>query len=301
MTEWLSEQVNKLLNAKGGSGMWTTLALLSALSGTPAQAGQLELKNPRFTYGILGQERKDDTFLPGDMVILSFDIDGLKIKPNGTAQYSMAMKLFNHKKNKYVFEKDPQELTVVNSLGGTHQPAYALTNLFPDAEPGDYTIHVEVKDILANTAAKPLERKFNVKKLEFGIVRPGFVYMDLNENQAGALPYLAPPLAVPGQNLMLHFTTVGFAEAGEKNEPKVSVEVVIQDESGKPVLTKPISGKAESYPDAEAQKLKILPFRVPVQVNRTGKFKILITAKDENNSGKTATFPALDLTVVEVK
>src|SRR5579875_326455 len=244
MTEWLSEQVNKFLNVKGGSSMWTTLALLSALSSAPAQGGQLELKNPRFTYGILGQERKDSTFLPGDMVVLSFDIEGLKTKDDGTAQYSMSMKLFNHKKNKYVFEKDPQELTVVNSLGGTHQPAWALTNFFTDSDPGDYTIRVEVKDILGNATAKPLERKLTVNKLEFGIVRPGLVYLDLNENQVGAAPALAPPLAVPGQNLMLHFTTVGFTEAGEKNEPKVSVQVEIQDESGKPVVKNPKSGKA---------------------------------------------------------
>lgn len=281
--------------------MWTTLALLSALSYAPAQGGQLELKNPRFTYGILGQERKDSTFLPGDMVVLSFEIEGLKVKDDGSAQYSMAMKLFNHKKNKYIFEKDPQPLEVVNTLGGTHQSAFALTNIFSDMEPGDYTIRVDVKDVLGNTTAKPLESKFTVKKLEFGIVRPGFVYLDLNENQAGVQPILAPPLAVPGQSLMLHFTTVGFTEAGEKNEPKVSVEVVVQDESGKPVLKKPIGGKGVSYPDEQIRKLKILPFHVPVQINRSGKFKIVINAKDENNSGKTTSFPPLDLTVVEVK
>jgi hypothetical protein len=300
MTEWLSEQENALLNVKGGSGMWTTLALLSALSYAPAQGGQLELKNPRFTYGILGQERKDSTYLPGDMVVLSFDIEGLKVKNDGSAQYSRAMKLFSHTKNKYIYEEEPQSQEVVNSLGGTNQPVFALTNLFPDTEPGEYTFRVDIKDILGNTAAKPLERKFTVKKLEFGIVRPGFVYLDLNENQAGAQPIFAPPLAVPGQTLMLHFTTVGYTEAGEKNDPKVSVEVVIQDESGKPVLTKPISGKGTSYPDDQARKLKVLPFHVPVQINRSGKFKIVISAKDEN-AGKTATFPPLELTVVEVK
>ncbi len=281
--------------------MWTTLALLSALSYTPAQGGQVELKNPRFTYGILGQERKDDSFLPGDMVVLAFDIEGLKIKEDGSGQYSMGMKLFSHKKNKNVFEKDPQEQTVVNSLGGTRQPAYALTNLFTDTEPGEYTIRVDVKDVLGNTTAKTLERKFTVKKLEFGIVRAGLVYLDLNENQVGQIPILAPPLVVPGQNLMLHFTTVGFTEAGEKNEPKVSVEVEIQDENGKPVVQKPKSGKATAYPDQNARNLKFLPFQVPIQINRAGKFKIVISAKDENNSSKSATFPPLDLTVVEVK
>jgi len=67
------------------------------------------------------------------------------------------------------------------------------------------------------------------------------------------------------------------------------------------VLPKPIPGKAVSYPDENARKLKILPFQVPIQLNRSGKFKIVIRAKDENNSGKSVTFPPLDLTVVEVK
>ena len=281
--------------------MWTTLALLSALSGAPGQGGQLELKNPRFTYGFLGQERKDSTFLPGDMVVLSFDIEGLKTKEDGTARYSMGTKLFSHKKNKYVFEKDPQEMAVVNSLGGSRQPIYAWTNIPTDMEPGDYTLRVDIRDILGKSAEVKVERKYTVRKLEFGIVRPGFIYLDLNENQIGTAPYFAPPLAVPGQNLMLHFTTVGFAEAGEKNEPKVSVEVEIQDESGKPVVQKPKSGKTTAYPDDNARKLKVLPWQIPVQINRSGKFKIVISAKDENSSGKSVTFPPLDLTVVEVK
>ena len=280
--------------------MWTTVALLSALSYAPGQAGQLELRNPRFTYGFLGQERKDSTFLPGDMVVLSFDVDGLKVKEDGVAQYSMGTKLFSHKKNKYVYEKDPETREVVNSLGGTRLPIYAWTNISSDEEPGDFTLRVDIKDLLGKSAEVKVERRYTVKKLEFGVVRPGFVYLDLNDNQGGAMPSLAPPLAVPGQNLMLHFTTVGFVEGGAKNDPKVSVEVVIQDESGKPVLGKPIMGETASYPDDQARKLKILPFHVPIVVNRSGKYKIVITAKDKN-AGKTATFPPLDLTIVEVK
>lgn len=278
--------------------MWTTLALMSALSYTPAQSGGLELKNPRFTYGLLGQERKDSNFLPGDMVVLSFDIEGLKVKPDGNVNYSMALKLFNHKKNKYVFERDPTTWTSVNSLGGSRLPAFVMHAIHPDTEPGDYTMRVDVKDIQGNTTQK-LERKFTLKPLTFAIVNPGFVYLFMDENQAGAAPKYAPPVAVPGQNLMLHFSTVGFAEAGEKNQPKVSVKAEIQDESGKAVLDKPITGKVTEYPE-EFRKLKFLPFQVPIQVNRSGKYKVVLTATDEV-SGKTTTFTPLDLTVLDVK
>ncbi len=273
--------------------MWTTLALMSALSITPAQAGQLQLKNPRFTYGMFGQERKDSNYLPIDVVWLAFDIEGLQVKDDGSGRYSMAMKLYSNKKGKYIYEQDPpQELAFTNSLGGARQPVVAVTNVLPGMEPGEYTIRVDVSDLMTKASQK-LERKFTVKPLEFGIVNPGLVCI-----QNGSTT-LTPPLAVPGQNLMLHFTAVGFSEAGNDNLPKVSVKAEIQDESGNPVLKKPITGTATKYENDDFRKNKFLPFHVPIQVNRSGKFKIVLSATDEH-AHKTVTFPPLDLTVVEV-
>ncbi|MGH7223076.1 MAG: hypothetical protein ACRELF_07605, partial [Gemmataceae bacterium] len=250
--------------------MWTTLALVSALSWTPAQAGQLELKNARVTYGILGQERKDTNYLPGDLVVLAFDIEGLKVAPDGLAKYSMSVKLYDHKQKKVVFEKVPQQMEVVNTLGGSRVPTFALTNIGTDTAAGKYTMTVEVND---GKVSKKLERDFEVKKSEFGIVRPGFVYNKLNEEQVGPTTTIAPPLAVPGQNLMLHFAVVGFALAGDKNDPNVKVEMKVVDEAGKPVLEKAFSGRATKIDD-EAKQLRVIPFEVPIQVTRIGKFKV---------------------------
>lgn len=276
--------------------MWTTVALLSALSCTPAETGQLELKNVRFTYGFLGQARKESTFLPGDLVILALDIEGLKVKDDGFANYSVGWSLFDHKKKKEVFAKEAQPLEVFNSLGGSRQPVLLVPPPGTYMEPGDYTIKADIADIRGNTTQK-LERKFTVKPVEFGIVNPGLVY---NVNPGVAGPQFAPPVAVPFQNLLLHFTTIGFTEAGEKNSPKVSVKMEIQDENGKPVLKTPFTGKATRSESSENSKLKFIPFKMPIQVNRSGKFKIVVTAKDES-SGKTTSLPPLELTVVEVK
>lgn len=273
--------------------MWTTLTLISALALTPAQRGQLQLTHPRFTYGMFGQERKESTYLPIDVVWLAFDIEGLKVKDDGTAQYSMAMKLYSNKKNKIIYEQqDPQDLTVTNSLGGTRQPVHALVNVLPGMDAGDYTITVTVKDALAKTSEK-IERKFTVKPLEFGIVNPGFVYIQPN----GANVF-APPIAVPGQNMMLHFTAVGFTEDARKL-PKVRVTAEIQDETGKAVLTKPISGTATKYDSDEAKEKKFIPFQVPIQVNRSGKFKVLLSATDMHTNKKVS-LPPLNLTVIEL-
>jgi hypothetical protein len=276
--------------------MWTTLALMSALSWTPAQAGQLELKNARVTYGILGQERKDTSFLPGDMVVLAFDIEGLKVGDDGLVEYSIQMELFDHKAKKAVYKREPQNMKVVNTLGGSRLPSFALTNIGTDTEPGKYTMTVTVNDVAGKTS-KDLKRDFEVKKPEFGIVRSGFVYNKLNEEQAGPPTTIAPPLAVPGQNLMLNFAVVGFRLGGDKNQPKVTVKMEITDESGKPVLGKPFKGTADNIPE-EAKQLKVIPFEVPIQANRSGKFKVVITAKDELSS-KEVTL-TLDLKVLEL-
>jgi len=282
--------------------MWTMLALMSALNGTPAQAGQLELKNVRYTYGILGHERKEAPYLPGDVVVIAFDIEGLKVAANGQVHYSMSTELTGKEKDpgtgkpKILFRKDPQTLVAVNTLGGARLPSIAYTEIGVATDPGEYTMTVVVNDVAAKTSVK-MERKFEVKPTQFGIVRPGFTYIDMNERGSGGTQ-IAPPVAVPGQSLQLNFALVGFQLKGDKQVPNLSVQMEIQDETGKAVLEKPFTGVAQDL-DAEFKKLVVSPFRFPMQINRSGKFKIVVTAKD-GHTGKTAT-ETLELTVVEVK
>jgi hypothetical protein len=272
---------------------------MSALSSTPAQGGQLEVKNVRVTYGILGQERKDTTYLPGDLVVLAFDMEGLQVGPDGRVQYSTSMELVGKDpmtgKPKTHFKQDPQELTTVNSLGGSRLPSFALAEIGTDTAPGEYTMTVVVTDVAAKKSVE-LKRKFDVKPTQFGIVRPGFTYIDMNERSRGA-PQIAPPVAVPGQNLLLNFAVVGFELKGQMQAPNVSVQMEVQDEKGEAVLKKPFSGKAENIED-EYKKLRYIPFQFPMQLNRSGKFKIVLKATD-THTGKSAT-QTLDLKVIEV-
>lgn len=277
--------------------MWTTLALMSALNVAPAQAEQLELKNARFTYGMLGQERKDNSFLPGDMAALAFDIDGLKVADDGQVRYSMKFTLTD-KKGDVKYGRDPKEMVAVNTLGGGRLPAIARGEIGPDTQPGDYTMTVVVTD-LAVKGKKPAELKqpFKVKPIQLGIIRTGFVYSDLSETGGGG-PQLAPPLGVPGQNLMLHFAAVGFEVKGDKQQPNLAVKMEIQDDKGNPVLKKPFTGTVQNVGDAE-KKLRFVPLHFPIQLNRAGKYKIVLTLTDKNASDKTVT-QSLDLRVVDL-
>src|SRR5712692_2929841 len=115
--------------------MWATLALTAVLGSTPAQGTSLALDNIRETYGILGQKRPDAKLLPGDVYYVAFDINHLQVKDDGTVLYSMGMELID-KDKKTQYKKEPTEREVVNSLGGSRIPSYALSVIGTDTPPG---------------------------------------------------------------------------------------------------------------------------------------------------------------------
>src|SRR3954453_351339 len=102
--------------------MWSSLTLAAALALAPSQpAGQLQLTNVRLTVGELGPTRKESKLLPGDILFVAFDIDGLNIPPEGTAKYTMAMEV-SDAAGKLIFRQDPRELNDFVPLRGNKIP-----------------------------------------------------------------------------------------------------------------------------------------------------------------------------------
>src|SRR5207247_4191383 len=111
--------------------MWTTLAMTAALAFTPAQ-GELTLTNVRPTHGLFGPTRKDADdlkLLAGEVLLLAFDIEGLKVAPDGEVLYSVGMEITNNKDNKTLFKAEPEERKAYNILGTSRQPAFASTEI----------------------------------------------------------------------------------------------------------------------------------------------------------------------------
>src|SRR6266404_6671236 len=104
--------------------MMATLALLSALSVVPAQDGQLRISNERSTYGILGAPRTNEKYLPGDVYWITFDIENLKVDPNGKVIYRMSVQLVD-KNGKSQFKDEAPELDMISALGGSRIPSFA--------------------------------------------------------------------------------------------------------------------------------------------------------------------------------
>ncbi|HVS36036.1 MAG TPA: hypothetical protein VMS17_10690 [Gemmataceae bacterium] len=276
--------------------MWATLAVSAVLAAAPADAGALQIKNEHFTYGLFGPERKDTKVIPGDILMLAFDVDGLTIKDDGTITYTTAMELLNDK-GKSEFKEDPVERTVVNALGGSHLPCWSRISIGGDVPAGEYTVRVTVADKgTKNGPSAMVERKFTVVPPTFGIIVPM-----LNYDKPPAAPPPAPPLAVPGQQFLFFCGVVGFDVKPGKTpqdnlQTDVTLELTILDESGKPTPVKPFTGSLKAVTPEEKA---FWGTSFPLSLNRAGKFTVVVTATDkQGNKTAKVEFP---LTVVDVK
>ncbi len=263
--------------------MWTPLPLVAALALTPAQppaqppAGSLNLTNARSTYGELGGTRPDGPLLPGDVLFVGFDIEGIAIDPAGKVTYTMAMEVLD-KAGKPVYKQDPAQKVDFVPLGGTRLPARAFVRVGLDQPPGEYTVRVTVTD-QATKASKTLERKFEVKPKEFGIV---VVYTSTDE--VGNFP--APTTGVIGQSVFIQFGVVGFGRDKQKMQPNVGLEMMPVDEQGKPTMQKPSVLNIDSGIDPKEQGFTV---RFMLPMTRDGKFTVKLKATDRV-TGKAATY-----------
>ena len=276
--------------------MWAALAVSAVFAAAPADAGQLQIKNDRFTYGIWGQARPDDKVIPGDILVIAFDIEGLQVKEDGKVKYSTSMELLN-KAGKSEFAEKPTERESINILGGSHLPCSTIVNIGAETPPGEYTVKVSVADgSVKDSKPVAIERKFVVVPPRFGLVQFGLGY-----DKPPTSPPPAPPVAVPGQQLLAFFAVVGYkTEAGatkDKLGANVHVELSILDDTGKPTVAKPYIGDAK---EIGAEYKSYLPFQFPLPLNRAGKFKIKVTATDVLGK-QPAVSQEWDLNVLDVK
>ena len=263
--------------------MLTPLLLATALAlgqvPAPAPAGALTLSNVRSTYGELGGPRPLTPLLPGDVMFLGFDIEGISTDAEGRVQYSMFMELLDSAgASKY--KTDPSNKNDFVPLGGNKIPGRAYTTVGLDQTPGDYVLKVTVTD-LANKATKAVEQKFSVAAKDFGIVA---VYTSVDER--GQIPM--PTTGIVGQPLFIQLGVVGFGRGADRR-PNIEVEMVPFDEKGTPTVAKasllPISGGVDDK-DAAIAIRYLLP------LTRAGKFSVRLKATDKlTNKTHTFTLP----------
>lgn len=258
--------------------MWTTLALLSALSLTPSQA-ELSLTHIRSTHGLLGPQRSSETLSPGDILFVCFDIEGISIDDQGMVRYSTALEV-SDAGGKVLFTRAPEKSEAKLSLGGSRVPAYAQISVGLDTPAGDYGCKITVKD-LNSGKAKSFTRSAKVVAKDFALVRTA-VSIDLD----GEYPAV---LLGCGQGVWVRTSAVGFARGGDAKQPHVAFTLRVLDERGEAIYDKPLTNTIQKD---VPEKAPSIPMAFPLSLNRPGKFKVELLASDVI-SGKKAktTFP----------
>ncbi len=266
--------------------MLTTIAL-AMLAGVPAQPAEIKLTNVRMTVGELGPPRAGNKLLPGDVLFIAYDIEGLTINPDGTTKYTMAMEVTDAV-GKVILKQDPRALDDFVPLRGNKIPARAFINAGLDQPAGTYTCKITVTDP-STKASGSLTAKFEVTKKDFGIV---IVYTSYDSR--GEIS--APTTGQVGQLVYVQFSIASFERDPKTKQPHVEIEFQLFDENNKAIL---VNAKNEPMPRKHIQDAKSVPavkegdgvfaLQFPVFMNRPGKFTVQITATDKT-SKKTANY-----------
>src|SRR4051794_17992502 len=167
--------------------MWRVAAIAAALLGlTAGAADALEVKNVRTTYGPIGAVRTDTRFVQNDVILLFYDIDGLKIEDGGSVRFIVTLEVFDAKKE-VIHKKDTPNQQVL-ALGGTRMAGYA-TLLLGDQKPGKYQAKVTVADVVDKAKAKAsFPYDFSIVETEFAFIHVNMpTYGFLNSEYAGQL------------------------------------------------------------------------------------------------------------------
>jgi uncharacterized protein (TIGR03000 family) len=248
--------------------MLTTFAVLAGLTIVPAQTGDLALTNGRFTYGIQGPTRADKKFLPGDSLVLCFQINGARADADGQANYAIGLEVVDDKGKLYV-RQAPRQVTRDLSSRGKSPAAFAQVQIGLDQPAGNYLLKVSVTDAVAQVT-KVLSEPFEVLPKAFGIVR-----LTVTGDSQATTP---TERLVRGRSFWVTLSLVGFSREEDRQQPQVAVALRVLDERGKAVLPKPIVGEVTKDISPRAPSI---PMQFVVRLQQAGKFTLELKATDQ--------------------
>jgi hypothetical protein len=216
------------------------------------------------TTGPLGSTRAATKFLPGDVLFLSFNIQGIAVdSKTGLAQYQTVMTITDAAKKEVFKQEAPAKEILL--LGGTAFPSFAFALLGPDQDAGKYDLKITVKDLVGKDD-KTLDYSFEVLPKEFGIVQP-----------------VVPAVALAGTDYSVNFSIAGM-KFNKDDFPDVDFVFYLEDELGKKVFPKPIEVKVMQLHDPnvyDIRKKSIISIYFPVFLNRAGRYSIVLDAHDK--------------------
>jgi hypothetical protein len=238
-----------------------------------AGAGELEITNPRTTYGQMGATRPKTGHMPGDSVFFAFNIKNLTPNKEGQVEFTTLVEVFDPK-DELLYAQGPRQQLVQNYFGGNVVPYHAEMVLPIGAEPGTHSVRVTVADKISGKKVS-FTGKGHVLTPDFSIVRLG-TFGDGNRARA--------PLGAVGEMLQVKFSLIHFGR-DKKGMSDLGVSLKVLDEKKAPLA----AAKTQKHVLREAVAEKdFLPLQLGLILDRPGRFFMEISARD-NVTGKMST------------
>jgi hypothetical protein len=256
---------------------------LLGVAAAPAQDAQLALANVRATYGVQGPERPDRRVLPGDNLILSFDIEGAEVAADGKVHYTIAMEVTDSLGD-VRFKQVPRPNAIARPPGRRSLPAMASLHIGLDEPPGEYTLRVSVTDRTARTT-REIAENYEVLRKAFGLVQVAAI---------GDPDAEGPSSFRAGKAGLINLLAVGFGRSEGQSDFHVAMNV--SDAGGRPVLAKAVEGEVKEKPSSKTMHV---PMQFQLELKRAGQFTVELKAQDRvTGQSSSVSFP---LTVAAAK
>ena len=238
-----------------------SVLVVTLLGLATGQGGNLAAVNPRLTYGHLGPQRKDAAFLPGDIVYLRFDVQGITFDAKGKANYSIGLEIIDPKGTD-LLKQAPKAATTMNYLGGNTVPCAAQLRIPMESAPGAYKLRVTVTDS-ATKKSVTIEQKVEMLAKTFGLVQVG-----TSADREDAIAW--SPVGVVGDSIYLNYSAVGFARDKTKKQPNIKVTMRVLDDKGQQINGAPMAGEVDAN---VPENLDVEPMQFGITtLNRAGQF-----------------------------
>lgn len=255
---------------------------LLALGFVPSLSSAVEIKNIRPCWGPFGATRFQAKCLPGDILFITYDIEGLEIDPKTKkASYDTTLELLDAGDKDKVLYKNPTPNEVIPALGGARMPGDLHVIMSPKQKPGKYSIRLTINDKIGKQA-KAFRYDFEVVPEAFGLIHVG-----------------APAVQFTGVHYFLQFKLVNMALDAKTKQPDAELTIRILDENNKEVAEPTKNNFPKDIPEGtDLQVSNVVALQYPIYLNRAGRFTVEVMAKDKN--GKTTAELRYPLTVLEI-
>lgn len=245
--------------------MMRTVVCLGLTLLAAGSAPALELKNVRPCYNppFLGATRTEVKCLPGDVLFLTYDIDGLMIDAKtGKVSYQTVLEILDAS-NRVIFKKENPPNEAVPQLGGATMPGDLQVQMPLKHPAGKYVVRMSVTD-RNSKEAKAFTYPFEVLPEGLGLVG-----------------VTAPGVGVAGTFYYAEFAVVHM-KLDDKKMPNVVVGMrVVDRDTGKTVHGPVLTNLPKDLPmEIDLSKENFAPMRFPIFLNRPGRFIVDIVADD---------------------